>query len=90
MPVTAMQYHTGDDILTSCQAVTAEVLGWQPQLMHVLHSSSAVGVLMELSPGGALMQGRSSQQILRMYHISGVKLHIGGLGAGYIVNEDYT
>lgn len=65
-PITAQQYHTGDDILTSCQAVTAEVLGWQPQLMHVLHSSSAVGILMELSPGGALMQATTSSQMHQM------------------------
>lgn len=65
-PVTATQYNTSEDILQADSSVKDEMIMWSPRLTQVLPASSAVSILGELSPGGALMPGTSQHKLHQM------------------------
>ncbi|KAL4225738.1 General transcription factor IIH subunit 1 [Mactra antiquata] len=65
-PLTSTRYTSTEDLISATNCVSAEIDTWNPDLTHVLHGSTAVSILGELSPGGALMQGTSQQLLNQM------------------------
>ncbi|XP_013414327.1 general transcription factor IIH subunit 1 [Lingula anatina] len=65
-PITTSQYHTSEDMIQASFNTQMQVKHWIPNLTQVMTSSSAVSILGEISPGGALMQGTSQQQLDQM------------------------
>ncbi|XP_064601766.1 general transcription factor IIH subunit 1-like [Liolophura sinensis] len=65
-PVTATTYTTGQDFLQASETVSREINQWQPQIQQSLSGTSALCVLGELSPGGALMTTTSQHQLQQM------------------------
>ncbi|WAR03175.1 TF2H1-like protein [Mya arenaria] len=65
-PITSSRYTSSEDLISANNTVSAEIDSWNPNLTHVLLGSSAVTVLGELSPGGALMHGSTQQQLNQM------------------------
>ncbi|XP_014670088.1 PREDICTED: general transcription factor IIH subunit 1-like [Priapulus caudatus] len=64
MTLQRAEYRSNDEIIASLQAFTDAIAAWQPALPEVLPSSIAVGVMGELSPGGVLMQGGTTDALL--------------------------
>ena len=58
-------------IFVSSAFINDHIMGFSNQ---VLPTQSAVSVLWELSPGGALMQAHTQQQLHRKYKYDGVKV----------------
>lgn len=65
-PVTSSRYASSEDLISATNSVSAEIDAWSPDLSHVMHGTTAVSILGELSPGGALMQGTTQQQLNQM------------------------
>ncbi|KAH3877055.1 hypothetical protein DPMN_000911, partial [Dreissena polymorpha] len=65
-PVTSMRYTSSEDLISATNNVSAEIDSWNPDLSRVLPGSTAISVLGELSPGGALMRGTTQQQLSQM------------------------
>lgn len=65
-PVMVSKYMTSDDVVGASTSVSQEMAAWNPELGSVLQSTTALGVLGELSPGGSLMYGTSHQQLHNM------------------------
>ncbi|ESO86947.1 hypothetical protein LOTGIDRAFT_207033 [Lottia gigantea] len=65
-PVTACRYTSSQTVLHASQTVNNDINTWSLDFNNILTGNSAVGVLGELSPGGALMQGTSHQQLHQM------------------------
>ncbi|KAL8572758.1 hypothetical protein ACOMHN_030340 [Nucella lapillus] len=61
--MTASRYTRSEDLRTAVHHVREEMLPWGTGLAVAVSSSQALGVLGELSPGGALMQGTTQQQL---------------------------
>ncbi|XP_041366355.1 general transcription factor IIH subunit 1-like [Gigantopelta aegis] len=65
-PATISKYTTSEKVIEANQLVAEEIHKWVPDLSQVLLCGNAIGVLGELSPGGALMQGTTNQQLHQM------------------------
>lgn len=65
-PITSSRYTSSEDLIAATNIVSAEIYTWNPDLAHVLQGTTAVSILGELSPGGALMHGTTQQQLSQM------------------------
>lgn len=64
--VQSQHYASSQDIINSVHCIRQEMANYSPRLTQVLSSSVASSALTDLSPGGVLMQGGTSQAINQM------------------------
>ncbi|XP_076471070.1 general transcription factor IIH subunit 1-like [Babylonia areolata] len=62
-PAAASRYTSSEDVLTAYHNVSMHMLGWGAHSSVAVSGPQALSVLGELSPGGALMQGTTQQQL---------------------------
>ncbi|XP_038661977.1 general transcription factor IIH subunit 1 [Scyliorhinus canicula] len=62
-PVQSQHYASSQDIINSVHCIQQEMANYSPSLAQVLSSNMASSAISDLSPGGVLMQGASSQAI---------------------------
>uniref|UniRef100_A0A4W3IEC3 General transcription factor IIH subunit 1 n=1 Tax=Callorhinchus milii TaxID=7868 RepID=A0A4W3IEC3_CALMI len=65
-PVQSQQYASSQEIINSVHCIRQEMAAYSPKLTQVLSSSAASTAITDLSPGGVLMQGGTSQSINQM------------------------
>ncbi|KAK7480439.1 hypothetical protein BaRGS_00028358 [Batillaria attramentaria] len=65
-PVSASRYASTADVVAAWHTVSQQIQMWAPNSSQALSSHQALSVLGELSPGGALMQGTTQQQLHHM------------------------
>ncbi|XP_067902215.1 general transcription factor IIH subunit 1 isoform X2 [Heterodontus francisci] len=65
-PVQSQHYTSSQDIINSVHCIRQEMANYSPSLAQVLSSSLASSAITDLSPGGVLMQGGTSQAINQM------------------------
>lgn len=65
-PASASRYSTTDDVMCAWRTVSQQLQMWDPKPSQVMNRQQALSVLGELSPGGALMQGTTQQQLHHM------------------------
>lgn len=59
----ASRYTSTEDVMNALHNVSTEIQAWRSDAVMVVKGTQALGVLGELSPGGALMQGTTQQHL---------------------------